>query len=482
MCRAKNAIASGFPTTEFVRHRIDVRRMTLISALRFLVFPRGGQGHTVHPPALCAPLFSHSSCFQNMVFDQSLFVKDIPVDVWKNLCTEMEAIHRSVAPLNKTAVESSISELYTLPGGACPWYFYCKSPWQMNLMPSALKIALRTVDKLKLSVETARTYDQLNKSLKSLYKWSGFPCCKISDLRDGPGSRCVTHAPVELTDPMCTQILSQVSADLSAPIDSTLRNQPLASLLHQLSIDLHDQLRSIGIVVDAASIFDEMANDLQQIRVESLHVSENLLWTWPFSPGDIPRDQEIVSAGENFAIYGPQLLRCYEQVHFMRPYGRICFVCERPTKLSLDTEGRLHHESDVAALYRDGYAMYALHGVLIPQPEFILQPNFVTVDLIIETLNIELRRTLLTMYGVEKFLLDSGATEVHSDKYGILYSRYLPYDEPLVMVQVVNSTREPDGSLKDYFIRVPPTMRTAREAVAWSFGLQSDEYDPLEES
>ena len=42
--------------------------------------------------------------------------------------------------------------------------------------------------------------------------------------------------------------------------------------------------------------------------------------------------------------------------------------------------------------------------------------------------------------------------------------------EPLTVVEVVNSTPEPDGSHRRYFLRVPPDTRTAREAVAWTFG------------
>lgn len=33
-----------------------------------------------------------------------------------------------------------------------------------------------------------------------------------------------------------------------------------------------------------------------------------------------------------------------------------------------------------------------------------------------------------------------------------------------------------------YLLRVPPTMRTAREAVAWTFGLQDGDYEPDVES
>lgn len=46
------------------------------------------------------------------------------------------------------------------------------------------------------------------------------------------------------------------------------------------------------------------------------------------------------------------------------------------------------------------------------------------------------------------------------------------------MVEVVNSTAEPDGSFKDYWIRVPPSVGSAREAVAWTFDVQADEYAP----
>ncbi len=50
------------------------------------------------------------------------------------------------------------------------------------------------------------------------------------------------------------------------------------------------------------------------------------------------------------------------------------------------------------------------------------------------------------------------------------------------MVKVVNSAPEPDGTFKDYFLRVPPTMQTARQAVAWTFGKESHEYAPVLET
>ena len=55
--------------------------------------------------------------------------------------------------------------------------------------------------------------------------------------------------------------------------------------------------------------------------------------------------------------------------------------------------------------------------------------------------------------------------------------RLSEFIESLVMVEVVNSTAEPDGEFKNYWLRVPPDVGTAREAVAWTFNLSTEEYD-----
>jgi len=40
-------------------------------------------------------------------------------------------------------------------------------------------------------------------------------------------------------------------------------------------------------------------------------------------------------------------------------------------------------------------------------------------------------------------------------------------------------TPEPDGTYKQYFLQVPPTVRSARQAVAWTYGLTEHEYTAL---
>jgi hypothetical protein len=95
-----------------------------------------------------------------------------------------------------------------------------------------------------------------------------------------------------------------------------------------------------------------------------------------------------------------------------------------------------------------------------------------------ETRNIEARRLMIELYGMGKYLADKRARVMQKDEYGELY--YIPQrdDEPLIVVKVINSTPEPDGTFREYFLRVPPDTKTAREGVAWSFEMNESDYAP----
>lgn len=116
--------------------------------------------------------------------------------------------------------------------------------------------------------------------------------------------------------------------------------------------------------------------------------------------------------------------------------------------------------------------------------------------------NSEIRKIMLERY-TDRYVLDHGVTVVNHDHSGILYRMKIHRGEDILMVRVLNSTPEPDGTMsreeaiaifgdaakaavdapidarfKEYMIRVPPNMTKASEAVAWTFGLSANEYQP----
>lgn len=158
-----------------------------------------------------------------------------------------------------------------------------------------------------------------------------------------------------------------------------------------------------------------------------------------------------------------------------RPTPKVCFMIDRPIEMHLDDNGLVHRR----LRYADGFTVHAIHGVAVP--EYIANGEFAADD-IDRMRNVEVRRVMIEDFGMERYLSETHAEEIHRDETGVLYRKPLDNDEPLVVVKVRNSTAEPDGTFKNYFLRVPPEITTAREAVAWTFEMQSDEYSPKKET
>jgi len=126
--------------------------------------------------------------------------------------------------------------------------------------------------------------------------------------------------------------------------------------------------------------------------------------------------------------------------------------------------------------------------VLVPE-EIIDGSQTVTSDMIRAVPDQQLQHTLIDIYahthGHERCMHDLGGIIVHRDHTGRLWllnpaQRWLqPEPGDLKVVEVMNGTAEADGTRKTYWLNVPPEMRTARQAVAWTYGLTPEDYEGL---
>ena len=89
---------------------------------------------------------------------------------------------------------------------------------------------------------------------------------------------------------------------------------------------------------------------------------------------------------------------------------------------------------------------------------------------------------MVERFGAERLIREGGAELVSEDEVGRLWRRPLdggrwPREEPIVMVEVLNSTPEPDDT-QDLLPARAARTQTAREAVAWTFGLRRRRVPP----
>lgn len=160
------------------------------------------------------------------------------------------------------------------------------------------------------------------------------------------------------------------------------------------------------------------------------------------------------------------------------PYENVCILQHRHSELRRDEQGRLHNPDGPAVLYRDGWGVYAWHGVrLSPGNEWIItDPAQLAPQRILDEQNAELRRVMLERYTPQKFIQEVNADKIDKNGDYVLYRAPFP-DEPLMMLRCVDPSTG-----REYYLRVPPTMQSAWQAVAWTFGMDEAEYAPSAES
>jgi hypothetical protein len=141
-------------------------------------------------------------------------------------------------------------------------------------------------------------------------------------------------------------------------------------------------------------------------------------------------------------------------------------LIERP-RLRLANR-RLHRANEPAVLWPDGSGRWYWNGIAVPAKLATNRDNL-NAEQITRIHNQELRRVALERLGWQGFLETADAELRAQDDYGKLWSTQIRLDgERAQVVEVVNATPEPDGSYRRYFLHVPPGLRTARDAVAWT--------------
>jgi hypothetical protein len=156
--------------------------------------------------------------------------------------------------------------------------------------------------------------------------------------------------------------------------------------------------------------------------------------------------------------------RCAKSGGFRWVHPKFCMVSDFPERLKIDDQNRPHSDDGPSHRWRDGWELYYWHGVAVTE-QIVMAPETLTVAQIEAETNVEVRRVMIERYGTARYLKDSGAEIVHElpDNYyvkGLRTARLLVKqrkdDSPLVMVDVLNSTPEPDGTTKRYMLRVQP--------------------------
>lgn len=160
------------------------------------------------------------------------------------------------------------------------------------------------------------------------------------------------------------------------------------------------------------------------------------------------------------------------QCEWWWPYDNMVVACEKPLSVRWDDQRRLHAEGRAAVEYADGYSLFAWHGVTVP--EKWITEKAITPHEALTWSNMEQRRAACEILGWATILdkLKGRTVDANANpEIGELIRVTIPDigEEQFLRVRC--------GTGRVFALPVPPEMKTAAQANAWTYGFDNpDDY------
>jgi len=395
----------------------------------------------------------------------------------------------------------------------------------------ALGLSTRPVDRIQAEKKLKAAYDYAGLAIPRTFVWFPSPVSALIGLL---ALQADEHKRVLVTEGVGHQIHSSVFLDTIGKFEPQFQKKVGSGMGKEVLIRVRDQVvtrvRNMILRELASQIGDRVGSAMKAFETE---VGSEVYRAVTAVPRKLVDDFESLAAGSFFRngfelnkiLRGLQvcqwgwsddywlaafetcmrergiehahilnrfasLVQVREQISIFFPFGDIVLCCENPLVLKRDERDRLHSAAGPALVYRDGWGIWAWHGVRVTK-QAIDHPETLTIARIEAEGNAEARRVMIERMGWERFIRQAELRPLQSDDWGTLYRKDLTNDpEPLMLVKVMNSTPEADGSYKDYILRVHHELRplmegnllgepqklTALNAIASTFGLRGEEY------
>lgn len=146
-------------------------------------------------------------------------------------------------------------------------------------------------------------------------------------------------------------------------------------------------------------------------------------------------------------------------------YDQAIVMVSCPVEVHQDSEFRPHNLTGPSIVEASGRKYYHIHGVEITNPEWITNPKSISARDILKQNNVEVRRAMLLLKGIEEFVKEANGEvlDTWNDAAGMpcrLVRVQMEDDEPLVVYQWKCPTSGKEG-----FLRVNPNLTKCADAV-----------------
>jgi len=89
------------------------------------------------------------------------------------------------------------------------------------------------------------------------------------------------------------------------------------------------------------------------------------------------------------------------EVNFIIPYKGVAFISHKPTEIHWENK-LLHKDGDKAVKYKDGYGLYCLNGVTVPEYLALTPESELDIEFFKKEKNADIKAEFIRKYGIDR--------------------------------------------------------------------------------
>ncbi|MCB4791081.1 MAG: hypothetical protein LHV68_04255 [Elusimicrobia bacterium] len=387
------------------------------------------------------------------------------------MCTERADKDRS---------ENAITQFYYMLGKQKPYFWWCQSILQaeiiMNLLSDYENNFGNSLRNNILNDILDHLRDGLRENLRGKLT-DNF----INKLGDDLAVNLEINLRIHTLENLRLDLKNKLRTDCGDNLRSNLGNNLRTNLMDDLESNLGDNLRTNlrtnlddnpkWILRDRLNghlrhnLLDDLANNKFEFKGTDIWGQMDYYWIAFYM---FPEKYLGVKYDQNKSI----LLHYWEDIAetscWWWAYENVVFISDRPEKLSVNSNHRLHSDGSPAIRFTDGYSLWALNDIRVSKEIAETPAEKLNPELILNEQNPDIQREIIRKIGAERVLkklnaksLDTWTDPKTGKNYELLHLKVNTIDRKYMYYE--------HASLPGYFYAkpVPPDINKAMHGRAW---------------
>ena len=219
------------------------------------------------------------------------------------------------------------------------------------------------------------------------------------------GSQVESQVRSQVESQVGSQVESQVRSQVGSQVESQVRSQVESQVWSQVASQVRSQVES--------QVWSQVASQVESqvwSQVWSQVASQVGSYLWPYLSGNYWAayfsyytfvNKSLGLKFKNQSLW--DILTDTSKLSLIYPLNQVCVLSDKPVSIHMK-EGLLHRDGGKSVEYSDGFGVYSLNGVRVPEYLAMTPEGSLSLDFFKKEKNADVKAEFIRKYGIERMI------------------------------------------------------------------------------